>query len=160
MEGKTPAESASTVTLVMQLIHANSAGFIHGGEIMKLVDTTAGVASMRHGNSRVVTVEVDSLTFLAPVHIGDLVTLEAVVTQAWRTSMEVEVRVKREDPRTGDQEQTTTAYLTMVAVDENGRPARVPEVLAETQDDIRRQREANVRREERIRVRERLASEA
>ena len=82
MQGKTAAESTSTVTLVMQVAHANSAGFIHGGEIMKLVDTTAGVASMRHSNGRVVTVEVDSLTFLAPVHIGDLVTFDAVVTQA------------------------------------------------------------------------------
>ena len=99
MEPKTPSESVSTMTLVMQLAHANSAGFIHGGEIMKLVDTSAGVASMRHSNGRVVTVEVDSLTFLAPVHIGDLVTLTAIVTQAWRSSMEVEVCVWREDPR-------------------------------------------------------------
>ena len=140
MEPKKPADSRSTVTLVMQLIHANSAGFIHGGEIMKLVDTTAGVASMRHSNGRVVTVEVDSLTFLAPVHIGDLVTLEAVVTQAWHSSMEVEVEVHREDPRSGEKEQTTTAYLTMVAVDEHGRPVPVPELAADTDDDRRRQR--------------------
>jgi acyl-CoA hydrolase len=93
MEGKTPAQSATTVTLVMQLVHANSAGFIHGGEIMKLVDTTAGVASMRRCDGRVVTVEVGLLTFLAPVQIGELVTLNAVVTQAWRSSMEVEVEV-------------------------------------------------------------------
>lgn len=156
MNGKTPADSRSIVTLVMQLVHANSAGFIHGGEIMKLVDTTAGVASMRHSNGRVVTVEVDSLTFLAPVHIGDLVTLEAVVTQAWRSSMEVEVRVWREDPTAGETEQTTTAYLTMVAVDEEGRPTPVPPLLADTDDDRRRQIEADVRREERIRVRKRL----
>jgi acyl-CoA hydrolase len=77
----------------MQLVHANSAGFIRGGEIMKLVDTTAGVASMRRCDGRVVTVEVGSLTFLAPVQIGELVTLNAVVTQAWRSSMEVEVEV-------------------------------------------------------------------
>lgn len=158
MRGKSPADSRSVVTLVMQLVHANSAGFIHGGEIMKLVDTTAGVASMRHSNGRVVTVEVDSLTFLAPVHIGDLVTLEAVVTQAWNSSMEVEVCVWREDPTAGETEQTTTAYLTMVAVDEDGRPIPVPPLLAETEDDRRRQVEANVRREERIRVRNRLES--
>ena len=103
-----------------------------------------------------VTVEVDSLTFLAPVHIGDLVTLEAVVTQAWHSSMEVEVEVHREDPRSGEKEQTTTAYLTMVAVDEHGRPVPVPELAADTDDDRRRQREANVRRQERIRVRKLL----
>ena len=156
MEGKSPAESVSTVTIVMQLALANSAGFIHGGEIMKLVDTTAGVASMRHCNGRVVTVEVDTLTFLAPVHVGDLVTLNAVVTQAWRSSMEVEVCVWREDPRLGEREQTTTAYLTMVAVDEHGRPVPVPPLIASTEEDIKRQRDADVRREERIRIRQRL----
>jgi acyl-CoA hydrolase len=123
---------------------------------MKLVDTSAGVASMRHSNGRVVTVEVDSLTFLAPVHIGDLVTLTAIVTQAWRSSMEVEVRVWREDPRVGQREQTTTAYLTMVAVDEHGRPVPVPPLKAETEEDARRQREADVRREERMRIKKRL----
>lgn len=156
MEPKTPSESVSTMTLVMQLAHANSAGFIHGGEIMKLVDTSAGVASMRHSNGRVVTVEVDSLTFLARVHIGDLVTLTAIVTQAWRSSMEVEVCVWREDPRVGEREQTTTAYLTMVAVDEHGRPVPVPPLRAESEEDARRQREADVRREERMRIRKRL----
>ena len=156
MEGKSPTESVSTVTVVMQLALANSAGFVHGGEIMKLVDTTAGVASMRHCNGRVVTVEVDTLTFLAPVHVGDLVTLNAVVTQAWRSSMEVEVCVWREDPRLGEREQTTTAYLTMVAVDEHGRPVPVPPLIAETDEDVKRQRDADVRREERIRIRQRL----
>lgn len=159
MKGKSPSESAATVTLVMQLIHANSAGFVHGGEIMKLVDTTAGVASMRHCNGRVVTVEVDSLTFMAPVHIGDLVTLNAVVTQAWRSSMEVEVRVWREDPTSGEKQHTTTAYLTMVAVDEDGRPVRVPPLLVETDEQARRQREADVRRETRMRIKEQLQSE-
>lgn len=160
MQGKSPGESNSTVTLVMQLAHANSAGFIHGGEIMKLVDTAAGVAAMRHCNGRVVTVEVDTLTFLAPVHIGDLVTLTAVVTQAWRTSMEVEVRVWREDPRLGEREQTTTAYLTMVAVDEHGRPVPVPPLIPKTEEDARRRREADVRREERMRIRKRLDAQA
>jgi acyl-CoA hydrolase len=159
MEGKSPAASVSTVTIVMQLAHANSAGFIHGGEIMKLVDTTAGVASMRHCNGRVVTVEVDTLTFLAPVHIGDLVTLNAVVTQAWRSSMEVEVCVWREDPRSGQREQTTTAYLTMVAVDEHGRPVPVPPLIAETDEDAKRQRDADVRREARMEIKRRLTTD-
>ena len=159
MEGKSPAESVSTVTIVMQHALANSAGFIHGGEIMKLVDTTAGVASMRHCNGRVVTVEVDTLTFLAPVHIGDLVTLNAVVTQAWRSSMEVEVCVWREDPRSGEREQTTTAYLTMVAVDEHGRPVPVPPVIAETEEDIKRQRDAETRRKARMEIKRRLTTE-
>ena len=159
MQPKPPSESASTMTLVMQLVHANSAGFIHGGEIMKLVDTAAGVASMRHSNGRVVTVEVDSLTFLAPVHIGDLVTLNSVVTQAWRSSMEVEVNVWREDPRIGEKEQTTTAYLTMVAVDEHGRPIPVPPLHPETAEEERRQREADGRRAERIQIKNRQETE-
>ncbi|MDH5372479.1 MAG: acyl-CoA thioesterase [Acidimicrobiia bacterium] len=83
MQGKAPA--VASATLVVQPEHANSAGFFHDGEIMKLVDTTAGVASMRHCNGRVVTAHVDSLSFHASVHRGDLVTVEAVVTQSWRS---------------------------------------------------------------------------
>ncbi len=122
MESKTPAESLTTMAQVMQITDANTAGFVHGGSIMKLVDSAAGVAAMRHAQRRVVTVQVDSLTFHAPVHIGDVLSLTACVTQAWNTSMEIEVTVYREDPVSGDTDHTTTAYLTMVGT----RRARAP----------------------------------
>ena len=159
MKPKTPAESLTTMAQVMQITDANNAGFVHGGSIMKLVDSAAGVAAMRHAQRRVVTAQVDSLSFHAPVHIGDVLSLSACVTQAWTSSMEVEVTVYREDPVTGDEDHTTTAYLTMVALDDHGRPVAVPPVSPETPDEQRRQREAETRRSARIQLRQDLEEE-
>jgi len=152
------APRVSELSLVMQPPDANSNGFVHGGSIMKLVDTIAGVAAIRHAQSRVVTAQVDSLSFLAPVHIGDVVTFEALVTQAWHTSMEVKVVVHREDALRGERTLTTTAYLTMVAVDRDGHPVEVPPLEPSTDRERERQAGAEVRREERIHLRERLGT--
>jgi acyl-CoA hydrolase len=159
MDAKKPVASLTTMAQVMQITDANTDGFVHGGSIMKLVDSAAGVASMRHAQRRVVTAQVDSLTFHAPVHIGDVLSLTACVTQAWNSSMEVEVTVHREDPVTGDQDHTTTAYLTMVALDEHGRPVSVPGVAPDTVEERRRQREAEKRRQSRIQLRQDLESD-
>ena len=156
MKAKAPSDSLTTMAQVMQITDANTAGFVHGGSIMKLVDSAAGVAAMRHAQRRVVTAQVDSLTFHAPVHIGDVLSLTALVTQSWKTSMEVEVTVYREDPVTGDTDHTTTAYLTMVGLDEHGLPVQVPGVEPETLNEKRRQREAETRRQARIQLREDL----
>lgn len=159
MNAKAPSESLTKMAQVMQITDANTAGFVHGGSIMKLVDSAAGVAAMRHAQRRVVTAQVDSLTFHAPVHIGDVLSLTACVTQAWKTSMEVEVTVHREDPVTGDTDHTTTAYLTMVGLDEHGRPVAVPGIAPETDEEERRQREAETRHQARIRLRQDLGNE-
>ncbi|MDH3259661.1 MAG: acyl-CoA thioesterase [Acidimicrobiia bacterium] len=159
MNPKTPFESLTTMAQVMQITDANTAGFVHGGSIMKLVDSAAGVAAMRHAQRRVVTAQVDSLTFHAPVHIGDVLSLTACVTQAWKTSMEIEVTVYREDPVTGEKDHTTTAYLTMVGLDERGRPVAVPGVAPGTDEEARRQREAETRRKARIQLRQDLENE-
>ncbi len=159
MEGRSPGRSVTRMTQVMQPTDANVVGFVHGGAIMKLVDTAGGLVAIRHSGSRVVTAQVDSLSFLAPVHIGEIVQLVASINQAWRTSMEVGVRVEREDPFTGERTHTTSAYLTFVAVDANGSPIPVPPVIPGTHEERRRQREADVRREVRIRLRERIAEE-
>lgn len=156
MKSKRVADSATTMTLLMGVEQANVAGFVHGGSIMKLVDTAAGVVAMRHAGGRVVTAQVDSLSFLAPVHIGDLLTIDAVITQAWRSSMEVEVTVNREVPWTGEGGLTTQAHLTMVAVDSEGLPVPIPEVEAITPEEVRRQQQAEIRRAERMRLREQL----
>lgn len=158
MNAKAPSESLTKMAQVMQITDANTAGFVHGGSIMKLVDSAAGVAAMRHAQRRVVTAQVDSLTFHAPVHIGDVLSLTACVTQAWKTSMEVEVTVHREDPVTGDTDHTTTAYLTMVGLDEHGRPVAVPGIAPETDEEERRQREAETRHQARIRLRQDLGN--
>ena len=106
----------------MSIIDANSAGFVHGGIVMKLCDEAAGIAAVKHCRTRIVTAAIDRMTFRHPVHVGELLTCRASVNAVWRTSMEVGVRVEAENPRTGEVRHTSTAYLTMVAVDDEGRP--------------------------------------
>jgi acyl-CoA hydrolase len=135
---------------------ANAAGFVHGGTVMKLCDEAAGVAAVRHSRGRVVTAAVDRTTFLLPVHVGELLTLKASVNAVWRTSMEVGVRVEAEDPRTGVVRHTNTSYLTMVAVDDDGDPVPVPPLLVSTEEELRREREAQLRRSNRLAEREEI----
>jgi acyl-CoA hydrolase len=140
----------------MGIVDANSAGYVHGGTVMKLCDEVAGLAAVRHSRSRVVTAGVDRMTFLEPIHIGELVTFTASVNAAWRTSMEVGVRVDAEQPRDGLTRHTNTAYLTMVALDDDGRPTEVPPLEAVSADEQRREREAQTRRRNRLAERDEL----
>ncbi len=135
---------------------ANTAGFVHGGTVLRFCDEAAGLAAVRHSRGRVVTAGLDRMTFLEPVNIGELLTFRATVNAAWRTSMEVGVRVEAEDPQTGASRHTSTAYLTMVAVDERGRPIAVPELVCETETERRRQSEAQLRRANRLTEREQI----
>ena len=140
----------------MALVDANSAGFVHGGTVMKLCDEVAGLAAIKHSRCRVVTAGMDRMTFLDPIHVGELVTFTAAVNAAWRTSMEVGVRVEAEQPRDGVVRHTNTAYLTMVALDDDGRPVEVPRLIVSTPDEQRRQREAQTRRRNRLAEREEI----
>jgi acyl-CoA hydrolase len=140
----------------MGIQDANTAGNVHGGTIMKLVDEVAGVAALRHCGTRVVTAALDRMVFTQPVYVGQLVTVKASINAAWRTSMEVGVRVESEDVRAGVITHTSTAYLTMVALDEEGKPAQVAEITPETDDEHRRQREAQLRRDNRLRERDEI----
>lgn len=138
----------------MGLTDANTAGNVHGGVIMYLCDEVAGIAALRHSGRRVVTAAVDRMTFLHPVYVGNLVTVKATVNAAWRSSMEVGVRVEAEEIRSGEITHTSTAYVTMVALDDEGQPAGVPPVSPETADEQRRAREAQLRRDNRLAERE------
>ena len=142
----------------MGIADANTAGNVHGGAIMRMCDEVAGIAAIRHSGNRVVTAGMDRMTFLHPVVVGMLVTVKATVNAAWRTSMEVGVRVEAEDVHTGEVTHTSTAYLTMVALDGDGRPARVPAVEAGSDDERRRLREAELRRQTRLREREEIVA--
>jgi acyl-CoA hydrolase len=135
---------------------ANAAGFVHGGMVMKTVDEPAAIAAIRHCGGRVVTAGMDRTTFTEPIHVGALLTCAATVNAAWRTSMEIGVRVEAEDPRTGDRHHTSTAYVTMVALDDDGRPTAVPGLIAATEDEKRRQREAELRRANRLAERDQI----
>ena len=109
---------------------ANNSGNVHGGVIMYLCDEVAGIAAVRHSGGRVVTVAMDRMTFLTPVLVGHLVTVKATVNAAWRSSMEVGVRVEAENIRTGEVTHTSTAYLTMVALGKtDSRPPCPPSSL-------------------------------
>jgi acyl-CoA hydrolase len=158
MAPKRASASSSALIRWMGLVDANSAGFVHGGVVMKLCDEAAGVAAVRHCGTRVVTAGMDRMTFLEPVNVGELLTCSATVNAAWRTSMEVGVRVESESPRTGEKRHTSTAYLTMVAVDEGGKPIPVPPLATESDDEKRREREAEVRRRNRLAEREEIRS--
>ena len=108
----------------MGIADANNAGNVHGGLIMHLCDEVAGIAAVRHSGSRVVTAAMDRMNFRHPVYVGQLVTVKATVNAAWRSSMEVGVRVESENVRSGEVLHTSTAYLTMVALDDEGNPTR------------------------------------
>jgi len=159
MEPKPASESNAVLVKWMGIGDANSAGFVHGGVVMKLCDEAAGIAAIRHCRGRVVTAAMDRMTFILPVNVGELVTCSASVNAAWRTSMEVGVRVEAERPLTGERRHTSTAYLTMVAVDEQGTPTAVPRLTAESEAERRRQREADLRRRNRLAERDQILSE-
>jgi acyl-CoA hydrolase len=139
-------------------LDANAGGFIHGGTVMKLCDEAAGLAAVRHSRCRVVTAGVDRMNFLVPLHVGELVTFKATVNAVWRTSMEVGVRVDTENPRTGEQRHSNSAYFTMVAVDDTGHPVEVPPIDPQTETEHRRAREAQLRRANRLAEREQILS--
>ena len=128
MEGKRVRESSVIMAQQMNPQDANPAGNVHGGVIMKLIDTAAGVAAIRHARSNAVTASVDRLDFYHPVFVGDFVTLRASVNFVGRTSMEIGVRVESENLRTGERLHTSTAYLTYVSLDAQGRPRELPQI--------------------------------
>lgn len=136
--GKTISASRITLAQRMQPEHANINGNVHGGWIMKLVDEAGALACTRHAQRRVVTVAVDQMVFREPIQIGDVVFLTAEVSYVGRTSMEAEVQVVAENPLTGVSTHTNTAYLVYVALDEDGKPVRVPSLTAESDSDRER----------------------
>lgn len=129
---------------------ANPLGDIHGGVIMKLVDEAGGLCAARHARKPVVTVAMDSISFLSPVHIGDLVTLNASVNWVGKTSMEVGIRVEAENVLTGEVTHTNSAFAVYVALDALGRPSPVPPLILETAEEKRRWKDGARRQETRL----------
>ncbi len=150
MEGKKVRESRVIIAQAMNRETANPAGNVHGGDIMKLIDTAGGVAATRHARAHVVTASIDRLDFHHPVFIGDVLTLKASVNYVGRTSMEVGVRVEAENPLTGEVRHTGSAYLTFVSLDANKRPTPLPPLILETDEERHRNKEAEERRRMRL----------
>ena len=150
MEGKTVNESSAIVSYVTLPQDANRTGNVHGGVIMKHIDSAAAVAATRHARCDCVTASIDKLDFYSPVYIGNFLTLKASINVVGRTSMEIGVRVEAEDLLTGETTHTASAYLTFVALGEDGRPTKVPPLILQSESDERRNREARLRREKRL----------
>jgi uncharacterized protein (TIGR00369 family) len=150
MEAKKVKDSSVAIAQVMVPQDVNPSGNVHGGVIMRLIDTTAGVVASRHARSNVVTVSIDRLDFHHPVFVGDLLVLKGSLNMVGRTSMEIGVRVEAENLMTGQVRHTASAYLTFVALDKEGKPREVPPLILETEDEVRRNREAKVRRAQRV----------
>jgi acyl-CoA hydrolase len=134
----------------MEITDANTLGNVHGGEVMKMVDTAAGLSAAKHCRGPVVTVAMDEMNFIEPVFVGDVVTVKAMVNDVGRSSLEVGVRVEAENVVTGRRVHTSSAYLVFVALDREGRPRPVPPLVAETDEERQRQHEAKLRREARL----------
>lgn len=157
---KRPADSATELVQVVLPNDANPLGFILGGTVMHLIDIAGAIACHRHTRSLLVTAAVDGLQFLHPIKVGDLIILKSRVTCAFRTSLEVEVEVFSEEILTGARRLTSLAYLTFVAIDRDRQRIPVPPLVLETDEDRRRAQEAQARRQDRLRAKQRFRAEA
>jgi acyl-CoA hydrolase len=156
---KTVCESRVEMAQAMFPVDANPSGNVHGGTIMKLIDTAAGIAAHRHCRTNVVTASMDRLDFHEPIFVGELVVVRASINYVGLTSMELGVRVEAENLMTGEVRHTNSAYLTMVSLDENRKPAPVPGIVAETEDEKRRFEEGRIRAQQRKELRQKKNKE-
>ena len=150
LEGKPVSASQSEYSEMALPNDANPLGNLLGGKVMHLVDLAGAIAAIRHARTVVVTASIDHMSFLHPVHIGQLVRLRASVNRVFRTSMEVGVKVQVEDLVTGETRHTSSAYVTFVALDKDGHRVQVPPVIPETEAEKRRYVAAGKRREYRL----------
>jgi acyl-CoA hydrolase len=146
------SDSALVSSHLMMPQDANIQGNVYGGTIMKLMDEIAGVVAARHCRKNVVTASVDTMSFLEPVYIGNLLIMKSAVNYVGRTSMEVGVRIEAEDLRSGTVVHTGSSYMTFVALDSAGKPALIPKIVPVTEAEKRRNRAARKRRSERLRA--------
>jgi len=151
---KSPAESHAEVIVRMFPSDANPAGNVFGGEILKHIDMVAGIVAQRHSQSNAVTVSMDSVNFLKPVFVGNVLTLNARINYVHNSSMEIEVKAEAEDIVTGIKTVTGTAFVTFVALDENGKPTHAPKLALKTDDDRIKFEEGKIRMDNRLKNRQ------
>ncbi|GHJ47037.1 acyl-CoA thioesterase [Catellatospora sp. TT07R-123] len=159
LAGRSPAVSELTLSQIMDQHHTNLMGTVHGGRILNLVDSVAGVVAARHSDGPAVTAAIDETAFLEAVRVGDVVHVHARITWAGRSSMEVAVTVTADRwDRSVPATPVATAHLVMVAVDELGQPRPVPPLIPQTTEDQRRYELAQIRREHRLALRRALGA--
>ncbi|AZN41950.1 acyl-CoA thioesterase [Paenibacillus albus] len=132
---KRTSESRSTMMQLIFPLDTNYHGTMFGGKVMEYMDKIAAIASMRHARGPVVTASTDSLDFVAPIKVGDMIDVEAFVTWTHKSSMEIYVKVQTENVYTGGRKTAVTAFFTFVALDEKGKPVRVPTIVPETDEE-------------------------
>lgn len=147
MRNRKVSESRTEMSQLMTPQHANIAGAVYGGVILSIADGVAYVCASRHAGPNCVTVSVDQVDFREPIRMGELVTFQASVNYVGRTSMEIGIRIEAENLGTGKKRHTNSCYITMVALDQSGRPTPVPRLVCETEAEKRRFREGQIRRE-------------
>ena len=145
---------------IMMPHQGNPGTTVNGGVILNLIDKVAGICVLRHCRNRAVTASIDAMQFLHPVHVGDLLIIKAQINWVGHTSLEVGVSVEVEDLHTGERYQTGNAYLTFVAVDDNGKPKVAPKIVPETTEEKQRYEDAILRRELRLKNKELLMKKA
>lgn len=149
-QSKTVKDSQVQMIEIVFPNDANPLGNVFGGRVMQLIDIVGSVSAMRHARSAVITASMDRLDFLRPAYVGEILILNASVNYVAHTSMEVGVKVWAENPITGERKHTGSAYLTYVAVDSAGKPVQLPPIVAESEEELRRQSEAEARRAQRL----------
>ena len=150
MQEKSPSESHAEVIVRMFPSDANPAGNVFGGEILKHIDMVAGIVAQRHSQSNAVTVSMDSVNFLKPVFVGNVLSLNARINYVHNSSMEIEVKAEAEDIATGIRTVTGSAFVTFVSLDKNGKPTPVPKLALKTDDDRRKFEEGKIRMDTRL----------
>lgn len=153
---KPVSESRVEMTEIVLPNHTNQLGTIFGGQLVAWIDIAASIAASRHSRTVCVTASIDTMHFVAPVRLGQIVNIYASVNYTGRTSMEIGVRVDSEDPRSGHNTHVATAYLTFVAVDTNGNPIEIPAVIPSSAEEKRRYKEAELRRKARLELKKKL----
>ncbi len=154
MREKSPSESHAEVIVRMFPSDANPAGNVFGGEILKHIDMVAGIVAQRHSQSNAVTVSMDSVNFLKPVFVGNVLSLNARINYVHNSSMEIEVKAESEDIVTGIRTVAGSAFVTFVSLDKNGKPTPVPKLALKTDDDRRKFEEGKIRMDTRLKNRQ------
>jgi len=160
MDPKPVSNSFVEMVQLVQPEDANPMGVAFGGKVVQWMDIAAAISATRHARRPVVTVSIDSLSFLKPIRIGDCVVIRAAVNYVGQTSMEVGVTIESEDPLTGNRHRTMRGYLTFVALDGAGKPMEIPPVVPETDKEKRRYEEAKRRREFKLQWRNQTPSDS
>ena len=154
MREKSPSESHAEVIVRMFPSDANPAGNVFGGEILKHIDMVAGIVAQRHSQSNAVTISMDSVNFLKPIFVGNVLALNARINYVHNSSMEIEVSAEAEDIITGIRTVTGTAFVTFVALDKNGKPTPAPKLSLKTDNDRIKFEEGKIRMDTRLKNRQ------